>query len=68
MFVFENKLASSLRECDKLIIQNIIKSLTRAFLQLSIEKYFVSTDSASFVNKNVVNSYMMSYLIGQKHT
>lgn len=42
--------------------------LTQAFLQLSIEQYFVSTDSASFVNKNVVNSYMMSYLIGQKHT
>lgn len=35
---------------------------------ISIEQYFVSTDSASFVNKNVVNSYMMSYLIGQKHT
>lgn len=42
--------------------------LTRAILQLSIEQYFVSTDSASFVNKNVINSYMMSYLIGQKHT
>lgn len=42
--------------------------LTWAILQLSIEQYFVSTDSASFVNKNVINSYMMSYLIGQKHT